>query len=70
MLEVKKNQNESTVNLLRRFRNKIKQANILPEAKANRFNKRRLSAAIKKKQALKKIERLRKIEYQKRWGLR
>lgn len=70
MLEVKKNPNESTMNLLRRFKNKVKQANLINKAKSKQFNKRAVSKTIKKKGALKKIEKIKQIEHRRRWGLK
>ena len=70
MLEVKKNINESSANLLRRFRNKVKQASLISEVKSKRFHRRKISAAIKKKGVLKKIERRQKQENLRRWGKR
>ncbi len=70
MLEVKKNPNESTINLLRRFKNKVKQANIVNKAKSRQFKKRAVSRTTKKKMTLKKIERIKQFENQKRWGIK
>ena len=68
MLEVKKNPNEPISSLLRRFKNKVRQANILTMAKSKRHKQREISRALKKKSALKKIEAARKKEYARRWG--
>lgn len=62
MLEVKKNKDESTTNLLRRFKNKIRQSNVLSLAKSKRFKQRSVSKASKKKNALKKVEKTKKFE--------
>lgn len=70
MLEVKKNPNESTVNLLRRFKNKIRQADIINKAKSKQFKRKNISKALKKKMALKKIERIRQMEHKRRWGIK
>lgn len=70
MLELKKNPNESTISLLRRFKNKIRQANIINKAKSKQFKKRTVSKTIKKKMALKKIEKIKKFEHEKRWGIK
>lgn len=68
MIEVKKNINEPTGNLLRRFKNKVRQANILAQAKSKRFKQRELSRTLKKKMALKRIKQQEKREYLRRWG--
>ena len=49
MIEVKKNENESSTNLIRRFKNKVRQASVLNAVKLRRFNKRAISKTTKKK---------------------
>jgi len=68
MIEVKKNENESPINLIRRFKNKVRQANVLSTVKSRRFNKRAISKTTKKKNTLKKLEKIKKTEYLKRLG--
>lgn len=68
MIEVKKNENESPVNLIRRFKNKVRQASVLNAVKLRRFKKRDESKTAKKKNALKKLEKIKKTEYLKRLG--
>lgn len=68
MIEIKKNENESPINLIRRFKNKVRQASILNTVKSNRFKKRAVSKTTKKKNALKKLEKIKKTEYLKRLG--
>lgn len=68
MVEVKKNENESSANLIRRFKNKVRQASILNKAKEIQFKKRSVSKNLKKKKALKKIEKNRQTEYLKQLG--
>lgn len=68
MVEVKKNENESSANLIRRFKNKVRQANILNKAKAIQFKKRNVSKNLKKKKTLKRIEKNKQTEYLKQLG--
>lgn len=68
MIEVKKNDNESAINLARRFKNKVRQASVLNEAKSRQFKKRSLSKSLKKKNALKKLEKMQKTEYLRKLG--
>lgn len=63
MVEVIKNENESSVNLIRRFKNKIRQASIVNKAKAKQFKKRSISKNLKKKTAVKRALKLKKPEY-------
>lgn len=68
MVEVKKNENESSANLIRRFKNKVRQASILNKAKEIQFKKRKVSKNLKKKKALKRIEKNKQTEYLKQLG--
>ena len=68
MVEVKKNINEPTSSVLRRFKNKIRQANIVAKAKSKQYKKREISKTLKKKIALRKIERFKQKEHLRRWG--
>lgn len=68
MIEVKKNENESPINLIRRFKNKVRQASVLNVVKSRRFKKRTISKTAKKKNTLKKLEKIKKTEYLKRLG--
>lgn len=68
MVEVKKNENESSANLIRRFKNKVRQASILNKAKAIQFKKRNISKNLKKKMALKKLTKTKQTEYLRQLG--
>lgn len=68
MIEVKKNENESPINLIRRFKNKVRQASVLNTVKSRRFKKRAVSKTAKKKNTLKKLEKIKKTEYLRRLG--
>ena len=47
---VKKNTNENDVNLIRRFTKKIRNSGILPRVRSIRYNNRKVSKLIKKKE--------------------
>lgn len=68
MIEVKRNDNESSISLVRRFKNKIRQASILNLAKSKQFKKRAVSKTLKKRVALKRIEKNQKTESLRRLG--
>jgi len=62
VLEIKKQDRESSQNLVRRFSRRVKQSGILMKARKSRFKTRGKSENMKKKSALRR-EELRK-EYQ------
>lgn len=70
-LEVKKQERETTQNLIRRFTKRVQKSGILLKARESRFYQRSKSRQMKKKEALrrerlkqeyKKLEKLGKIE--------
>lgn len=61
-IEVKKNANESTGSLLRRFTKKSKNSGLAKKARGLRFNERAKSDFVKKKDALKKIQKQKEME--------
>ncbi|OHA15716.1 MAG: hypothetical protein A3A10_01990 [Candidatus Tagabacteria bacterium RIFCSPLOWO2_01_FULL_42_9] len=67
MVEVQKKENESTAGLIRRFGQKLQKSGNLSKARVHQFKKRPKSELSKKKKALwrvakiKKIQRLRKL---------
>jgi ribosomal protein S21 len=63
MIEVKKNENESPTNLVRRFTKKIRQAGILKQVRNLQFRKRKESPLQKKKKAIKKEKQKEKMQY-------
>lgn len=63
MIEVKKTETESSLNLIRRFTKKVQQAGILRRARDLQFKKRQESNLVKKKKALKKVKTRKKMEY-------
>jgi len=64
----KKNNNESTTNLIRRFTKKMQGAGIVKRVRSIRYSSRPLSKFTRKKNALKKIDKTIKIEYMKKMG--
>jgi ribosomal protein S21 len=68
MIEVKKSENESTIGLIKRFTKKIKESGILSSARYLRFRNRPKSDLRKKKEAIKKVQRKKKIDYLRKLG--
>lgn len=62
VVEVKKNANESNVNLIRRFTRKVQESGIVQKVKEGRYNKRSESKVKIKLAALKKISRKKEQE--------
>jgi ribosomal protein S21 len=67
-IEVRKNPNETTASLVRRFTKRVQGAGILRAAKSRRYKERTRSEYVKKKFALKRIERVKEIEQLKKIG--
>ena len=67
-VELKKNPNENNANLIRRFGKQMREAGILPRVRGLRFFQRKLSSLAKKEKALKKIAKIKEIEYKKKMG--
>ncbi len=68
MIEVKRKEGETISNLIRRFSQKIKESGVLMRARSNRFKKRPLSNLNKKKIAIIRINRKKRLEYLKKLG--
>lgn len=62
VIEVKKNANESNINLVRRFTRKVQESGIIQKVKSKRYNKRAESKVKTKQAALKKIARKKEFE--------
>lgn len=60
--EVKRNNNENSASLLRRFTRRVQGSGVLPTVKDTKFKKRGKSKFTKKKEALVKIERRAKVD--------
>ena len=57
VIEVKKNANESNMNLVRRFTRKVQESGIIQKVKSKRYNERTLSKIKVKAATLKKLAR-------------
>lgn len=68
MIEVKRKEGETISNLVRRFNQKIKDSNVLMRARSNKFKRRPLSDLNKKKIAITRINKKKRVEYLKKLG--
>jgi ribosomal protein S21 len=57
VIEVKKNVNESNMNLVRRFSRKVQESGIIQKVKSKRYNERDVSKLKTKQATLKKLAR-------------
>jgi ribosomal protein S21 len=57
VVEVKKNQNESSTNLIRRFTRKVQESGIIQKVKGKRYNERPISKLATKEGTLKRLAR-------------
>lgn len=57
VIEVKKNANESNMNLIRRFSRKVQETGIIQKVKGKRYNERALSKLKVKQGTLKRLAR-------------
>ena len=55
--EVSKNDNESAINLIRRFSKRVQGAGVIPRVRSSRYHTRPKSKAVARKSALKRISR-------------
>jgi len=68
MLEVKKKENESSLSLLRRFSQRVKQSGNIMKVKKMRFRTRPKSDLKKKEDALKRVAYAKKTELLRKLG--
>lgn len=61
-VEVEKNNQESTANLIRRFTKRVQGSGIIPRMRKNRYYKRSKSSAVTKSARLKKLAGKEKYE--------
>lgn len=61
-VEVEKNQNESTANLMRRFTKRVQGAGIIPKMRKGRYYKRTKSENVRRDAKLLKLEKAAKYE--------
>ncbi len=57
VIEIKKTGNESSASIMRRFSRRVRESGIVKHVKENRYNSRKPSAFVNKKNALKKLDR-------------
>ncbi len=57
VIEVKKNSNESNMNLIRRFTRKVQESGIIQKVKSKRYNERAESKVKVKAHALKRLNK-------------
>ena len=62
VIEVKKNANESNMNLVRRFTRKVQESGIIQKVKSKRYNERNESKVKVKTSALKRMARRKENE--------
>lgn len=67
-VEIKRNQNENSANVLRRFQKKIQESGILQRVRGLRYNERKLSDLKTKKAKLIKLEGKKEYERLKKLG--
>ena len=60
-VEVERNQNENNLSVLKRFTRRVQGAGILPRVRSIRYNSRKRSEYVKKKQTLKVLEHRKNI---------
>ena len=67
-VEVIKNNNENSTNLVRRFTKRVQGSGILKRVRSIRYAQRDFSKYVNKKQALKRIRKTKEIEKLKKLG--
>lgn len=67
-VEVKKNPNESTASLIRRFTKRVQGSGVLPRVRGVAYRERPLSRLKRKMKTLKSIDRRKEIEKQRKLG--
>lgn len=68
VIEDKRQGNESSANLLRRFSRRVKDSNIVREVRNNRYDSRKPSSLVVKKSALRRIAKQAEITKLKKLG--
>ena len=59
---VKKNNNENDMNMIRRFTKRVRNSGILPRVRSIRYNNRKMSKFLKKKETLQGIAKKEEIK--------
>lgn len=68
MIEIKKSENESTINLIRRFTKKVQGSGILKRVRQRQFRNRPKSELRKKEEAIKKAKTKKRMDYLRKLG--
>ncbi len=68
MIEVRKNERETSSALIRRFTRKIQQSSILRRARSLKFQSRPESKLKKKVEAIKRVKAQRRMDYRRKMG--
>ena len=68
VIEVRKNPNEASSSILRRFSRKIQESGIIQGVKGNRYSERKKSKLKIKKNALRRLARRKEIERLRKLG--
>ncbi len=68
MIEVSKNEKETSSSLIRRFTRRMQQSSVLARARAGRFQIRPKSKLKEKIDALKRVKKQRRMTYMKKLG--
>ncbi len=68
VIEIKKNPNENSASVLRRFSRKVQESGIIQKVKGSRYNERKDSKVKVKKGALKRLSRRVEIEKLRKMG--
>ena len=68
MIEVKKNEKETSSSLIRRFTRKVQQSSILQRARSLKFQSRPESKLKKKTEAIKRVKAQKRMEYMRKMG--
>lgn len=59
--EVTKNENESPINLIRRFSKRVQSAGVIQELRGRRYHERQKSREVRRKHALKVLKRRKEV---------
>lgn len=67
-VEIKRNANENSANVVRRFQKRVQEAGILPKVRSGRYNQRDLSPLKVKNGKMKKLEGKKEYDRLKKLG--
>lgn len=67
-IQLKRNNHENGLSLIRRFSRKIQESGIIPQVKGNRYSTRQISKLAQKNMKLKRLKRRTEVEHLKKLG--